>query len=322
MPRSRLLLAALVTVAACSSAATGAEPGEMTTPPSTTTPSTTAATAPSPPPTAETTTTTSVATSPTTLPQPVEELLYEHWRGSFRYGADLRIDVHAPAERSVRPIAVLVHGGGWFGGRLDSMGYLADGLAERGFVVFNATYRTIAQGGAFPGTVEDVACAVAYARAHALDYSTSADHVTLIGHSAGAHLSALVALAPGVFGTACEGGTEPLDAWVGLAGPYDTDTYAFLLPRFFGSTLTADPDTWRSGNPFTYVEASGAGPQLLLVHGDADELVPLTMSENFFLALDRAGAAVSLRVVPGAGHGEVNSPRIVGDLIADFVAGQ
>jgi acetyl esterase/lipase len=321
MPRSPLLLAALVVLGACSAPATGAVTSDPA-PTVTAAPSTTGASTTTTPTTPPTTTGTTDTTTATTLPPPVEELLYENWRGSFRYGEDLRIDVHAPAERSAHPIAVLVHGGGWFGGRLDSMGHLADGLAARGFVVFNATYRTIAQGGMFPGTVEDVACAVAYARSHALDYSTSADHVTLIGHSAGAHLSALVALAPSVFGTACEGGSEQVDAWVGLAGPYDIETYAFLLPRFFGATLTADPDTWRQGNPFSYLDSPSAGLRLLLVHGDADELVPLAMTEGFYLALDRAGAAVTLHVVPGAGHGEVNSPRVVGDLIADFVTGQ
>jgi acetyl esterase/lipase len=261
-----------------------------------------------------------VAPSTTTLPQPAEAVIYEHWRGSFIYGDGLRIDVHAPEVRSSHPVAVTVHGGGWYGGRLDSMGFLADGLAARGFVVFNATYRTLTHGGSFPGMVEDVACAVAYARANALDYSTTAHHFTLIGHSAGAHLSALVAFAPDTFGVECDGADVPVDAWVGLAGPYDTDAYAFLLQPFFGTAFADDPEPWRAGNPYSYVTSAPPGLDALIIHGEVDELIPLTMSENLYLALDEAGVRASLRVIADAGHGEVNSPRVVGDLIAELVA--
>ena len=306
----RLLIALVVVTGACSSPAAGTATSADT---STTTTSAPVSTAPATTAAAPDTTTTSTT-------EPVETILYDHWKGSFTYGDGLRIDVHAPDERSNHPIAVTIHGGGWFGGRLDSMGQLADGLAARGFVVFNASYRTIAQGGSFPGTVEDVACAVAYARTHALDYSTAADHFTLIGHSAGAHLSALVAFSPGTFGGACDEADIPVDAWVGLAGSYDTDIYAFLLQPFFGTAFATDPEPWKAGNPYTYVDEIGGDVDLLFIHGDADELVPTSMSEDLYLAVDRAGATAGLRIVSGAGHAEVNSPRVVGDLIAEFVA--
>lgn len=281
--------------------------------------------------TSTTSTTSSVADTPrtpttppppgtTTTSQPIEETLYEHWKGSFEYRDGLQIDVHAPDDRSNHPIAITVHGGGWFAGQLDSMGHLADGLAARGFVVFNATYRTIARGGSFPGTVEDVACAVAYAREHAPDYSTTANHFTLIGHSAGAHLSSLVAFSPATFGGACAGADNGVDAWVGLAGSYDTDIYAFLLKPFFGTAFAEDPTPWRAGNPYTYVNEVDPSVELLFIHGDADEIVPRSMSEDLYIAADLAGASATLRIISGAGHGEVNSPRLVGDMIAELVA--
>lgn len=299
-------------VTACASDAS-ADPTTVTA----TAPSSTATTAP-------TTTTTipppEVTTSTTAPPPPAEELLYDHWKGSFEYGPGLRIDVFAPEVRSNHPVAITIHGGGWITGNVDSMGFLADGLAERGFVVFNATYRTLSRGGAFPSMVEDVACAVAFARDHALDYSTTADHFTLIGHSAGAHLSSLVALAPSVFGTACEGADQPVDAWVGLAGPYDTDLYAFLLQPFFGAAFSDDPELWAQGRPHTYVADAPDDLDMLFIHGDVDELVPLTLSEDLYLTAERAGLPVALRVLTGVGHGEVNAPQVSADLIAELVA--
>jgi acetyl esterase/lipase len=307
---SRLLAASLLLVVACSAPTAGQTVQAGSTDQTTTTET---SAAPS------TNSDLAVPTTETTLAQPVEQMIYEYWKGSFMYRDGLRIDVHAPIDRSNHPIAVLVHGGGWFGGRLDSMGYLADGLAARGFVVFNASYRTIAQGGAFPAMVEDVACAVAYARDHALDYSTSAAHFTLIGHSAGAHLSALVAFSPVTFGGECPRADLPVDAWVGLAGSYDTDAYAFLLQSFYGTSLSEDPTPWNKGNPYTYIDQISPDLDLLLIHGTADELVPVGMTENLYLAVDQAGGSAILKIVAGAGHGEVTSPRIVGDLIAAFV---
>lgn len=305
----RVLLVMTVALAACS--ASGADEAASTTIAPTSTASTSrqaTATAPS----------TIPGTTTTTVPR--ELVLYDYWKGSFTYGEGIRIDVHAPEVRSNHPVAVTIHGGGWFTGDLDSMGFLADGLAARGFVVFNATYRTLSRGGTFPSMVEDVACAVAYARDHALDYSTTADHLTLIGHSAGAHLSALVALAPQEFGTACEGADQSVDAWVGLAGSYDTDLYAFLLEPFFGVRYADDPELWAQGRPHTYVSDAPEDVDLLFVHGDADELVPVGMSEDLYLAADRAGLEAQLQVLPGIGHGEVNSPRVVADLVTELVS--
>ncbi|HVR33615.1 MAG TPA: alpha/beta hydrolase [Acidimicrobiia bacterium] len=311
----RRLLPLVLVLVACS----GSQAGVSTTaPPVTVTSTVTTTSVPAPDATLGDTPS---ASTTTTLAQPVEEILYEHWRGSFQFRDGLRIDVHAPEVRSNHPIAVMVHGGGWFGGRLDSMGHLADGLAAQGFVVFNASYRTLTQGGAFPSMVEDVACAVAYARDHALDFSTTADHLTLIGYSAGAHLASLVAFSPATFGTACEGGDVPVDAFVGLAGSYDTDVYAFLLQPFYGTAFSVDPEPWRAGNPFTYVSDIDPDLEILLIHGDMDEVVPTAMSENLFLAVEQSGASASLHVITAASHTEVNSPRLVSELIAAFVNG-
>lgn len=307
----RTVLALVLVLAACSAPAMDA-----------TSPSSSFASAD--PPTTETTalssTTTTLDPATTTTTAPRELLLYDNWKGSFTYGDGIRIDVYAPEVRSNHPVAVTIHGGGWFTGDLDTMGFLADGLAARGFVVFNATYRTLSRGGSFPSMVEDVACAVAYAREHALDYSTTADHLTLVGHSAGAHLASLVALAPTEFGTACDGADQPVDAWVGLAGTYDTDLYAFLLQPFFGVPYADDPDLWSRGRPHTYVTSAPDDVDLMFIHGDADELVPVAMSEDLYLTAERAGLHSQLQVLAGLGHGEISAPGAVGDLIAELVA--
>ncbi|HEY5685927.1 MAG TPA: alpha/beta hydrolase [Acidimicrobiia bacterium] len=268
--------------------------------------------------------TTTTAPSTTAAPEAttstaVDATIYHHLVSSEEYLPGLAVNVHAPAGTGDRPLIVLVHGGGWYGGDLDAMGLLADGLAERGAVVFNATYRRAAQGGMFPGPVDDVACAVAHAAATAGRFTTSRRAPVLIGHSAGAHLAALVTMAPpGTFGASCPEGVPAVGGFVGLAGPYNTDLLAFLLEPWFGANLSDDPDLWARGNPLTYAEESPDVPYLL-IHGEADQLIPLAFTTELRDALAGAGRNVRFELIARAGHGEVNDPRVVGDLIDGFV---
>ena len=268
-----------------------------------------------------TTTTTTAAEPDTTVGEPDPTLLYDNYVRTEGYGDTLELDIHAPDELGPWPVVVTIHGGGWFVGDRQSMGALADGLASRKAVVFNATYRTLSLGGTFPGMVDDVACAVQFARMAASEFTTTPESVTVVGHSAGAHLASLVAYAPGVFGQECpEGPALSADALVGLAGPYDISQLGGLLTPMFGVPIADDPELWASGNPFSWVSDSPEIPTLLL-HGDADRVAPVRFSEELADALAAAGRDVTFEALEGRGHSDANSPRVVGDRIAAFLNG-
>jgi acetyl esterase/lipase len=266
-------------------------------------------------------TTTTTGQPPATVGEPDPTLLYSNYVRTESYANGLELDIHAPDEVGPWPVVVTVHGGGWFIGDRQSMGSLADGLASRKAVVFNASYRTLTLGGTFPGMVDDIACAVQVARNAASEFTTTPDSVTLVGHSAGAHLSSLVAYAPGVFGQDCpEGPNGTADALVGLAGPYDISQLAGLLTPMFGVPIADDPELWASGSPFTWIPDSPDIPTLLL-HGDADRVAPIEFSEELANALEAAGRDVTFETLEGRSHSDANSPRVVGDRIAAFLNG-
>jgi len=226
--------------------------------------------------------------------------------------------VFAPANDGPHAVVVLVHGGSWVGGDPGQLDPLAAALADRGVVVFNSTYHTMRLGGRFPGMVEDVACAVAFARDHAAEYTATPQRVFVVGHSAGAHLGSLVSFAPSTF--ECPSGAAPgPDGFVGLAGPYDTDRVAVLAP-FYGGPIEETPETWEAGNPFTYVETIN-DLDIMLVHGAQDLIAPVSFSEDMADALTAAGKPVRYEVLSGADHRDVVDPAIVADLIAEFVTG-
>jgi acetyl esterase/lipase len=306
-------MAISLVVGACSMSAPAAPAPTTKGPTATATPATTVAT------TSTTAAPTTTVPATTTTATAIGSAVHDHLVSSEEYLPGLAVDVYAPAEVGDWPVIVTLHGGGWYGGDLDSMGLLADGLADRGAVVFNATYRRAAQGGMFPGPVDDVACAVAYAAANAGPYSTSTAAPVVVGYSAGAHLGALVTMAPeGTFGAECPDPVPPVAGFVGLAGPYNVELLAFLLEPWFGVSPSDDADLWARGNPLTYSAASPDIPYLL-IHGDADQLVPLAFTTELQDALEDAGRSVQFELIARAGHAEVNDPRVVGDLIAEFV---
>ena len=229
----------------------------------------------------------------------------------------LPVEVFGPREIGDYPVVVMIHGGGWFGGSPASMEPLADYLASRDMVVFNSTYRT--SGGGYPESFEDVACDISFALTKAPEYTTSTGPLTVVAHSAGAHIASVVSLAGDQFRGACGVGDRiRVDRFVGLAGPYDPTLYSAVLAGFFGTKLEADSAPWDAGSPYSYL-MENPELDLLLVHGVDDDLVPIRSSELFSDAASRAGLDATLLELPGASHMDARSPNVVGDLIADFV---
>lgn len=209
------------------------------------------------------------------------------------------------------PAVVLVHGGVWVGGNPDLMDAWAQALAESGAVVFNASYRLVYRGGGYPASVDDIACAVRYARAEAPALTTS-DELVIMGHSAGGHLAAVVALNGDSFGADCEyPAADPPDRLVGLAGLYDVRRFGSLFELFVGAAQEAEPARWTSVNP---VELAGGRDDLpvALVVGADDDVVPRSEAAAFEAALAPGGGPVAVQVVAGAGHNDLLDPAVVG----------
>ena len=234
--------------------------------------------------------------------------------------AGLPVEVFGPVAVGDYPVVVMLHGGGWFGGSAVSMEPLAGYLASWEIVVFNSTYRTSA--GGYPQSFDDVACDIRFALSAASEYTTSVAPVTVVAHSAGAHIGSVVSLAGDLFGGDCPiDGPARVDRFVGLAGPYDPTIYESVLAGYFGTSLDEDPTPWEAGSPYTYL-TENPDLRMLLLHGDDDDLVPIQSSELFSEAAAAAGLDVTLEELVGASHLDARSPSLVGDRIAGFVKGR
>ncbi len=210
------------------------------------------------------------------------------------YGSDPRqtLDVYQPtATGRDRPVVVFFYGGSWSSGTRDGYQFAGRALAAQGFVVVIPDYRLVPQV-RFPGFVEDGAAAVRWAEAHAEEFGGDGGRVVLMGHSAGAHIAAMLALDERWLGA----DRAAVMGLVGLAGPYD------FLPLDPGAAQAAfggwpRPDETQ---PITFADAGD--PPALLLTGAKDTTVRPRNSEALAARLTAAGVTARLVSYPDVAH--------------------
>jgi acetyl esterase/lipase len=240
---------------------------------------------------------------------------------ALRYAAGDRglLDYYEPIDLApTAPTIVFFYGGGWRSGEREKYEFVASALTEAGFRVVIPDYRRYPEV-RFPDFMVDAAGAVAWTlsrlEAEALD-AGSTQGIYLMGHSAGAHIAALLALDPSYL---MEQSVSPaaIIGLIGLSGPYD------FLPLQSGYLEEVFPEDLREASqPINQV--SSTAPPTLLIHGQDDDVVEPGNSERFARALAQAGAPVELKRYPGTGHATVAAalaPRLVflADTLEDTI---
>jgi acetyl esterase/lipase len=197
---------------------------------------------------------------------------------------------------------LFVHGGGWASGDKAELRWLAEKLAREGVLVALANYR-LSPAVQHPAHAQDVARAAAWLYRHGAEHGGDPARLYLAGHSAGAHLAALVSL------DATYLAAEGLDRGVvrgvaGIAGAaYDLDARYASTPiaQLLAGAFGKDPARWAEAAPVRYVDKDA--PSVLLIHGLQDTQAPATSAQVFAQALKRDGVSVKLELLPGHEHG-------------------
>ncbi|MHC5028565.1 MAG: alpha/beta hydrolase fold domain-containing protein [Planctomycetota bacterium] len=235
-------------------------------------------------------------------------------------GRDLLLDLYLPAERGAAPIPgiVVIRGGGWRVGDKGSFATIASALARRGLAAASIEYRASGEA-RFPAAINDTKAAVRWMRANAAEYGIDPRALGAIGGSAGAHLAAYLATTHRMDELDGEGGNPdesnriqavvamalPADFTMDLAAQSEGESNA---PReFLGVSYRENPDLWALASPLSHVHA-GAAPALL-IHSNADSVVPIRQSVRFEEAYEKAGVAVELVTIEGAPHAFWNFTR-------------
>jgi acetyl esterase/lipase len=235
-----------------------------------------------------------------------------------RHGEDLTLDVVRPVHTNGLGV-VLIVSGGWKSGTNSFRPWMVAPLLRRGYTVFAVCHVSQPEATVME-TAEDVNRAVRYIRYHARERGVDPCRLGVAGGSAGGHLSLLLAT---------RGGPGPANA----PDPVDRESSAVQAVAIFypvTDLLNLGKSTENLGDggpPKSFVKAFGPQstnlaawkvigrdlspiyhvtsnlPPVLILHGDADTLVPLDQSERFQAVARASGRTVELVVHAGGHHG-------------------
>ena len=232
-------------------------------------------------------------------------------------GTPLRLDLWRPQRPSATPTPAIVwiHGGGWEAGdkELDPVGPQVSLAARDGFVLASVAYR-LSDRATFPAQLHDVKAAIRWLRANAAELGIDPGRIGVWGHSAGGHLAALLGTTGDLPELEGESGSPGYSSRVQAVIPISPPTDFFAFPPGWGgaepyratSKLVGGPlETRREvvamANPITHVRSDV--PPFLIIHGEADDVVPVLHAELLADALQDAGGDVKLLRLPQADHG-------------------
>jgi acetyl esterase/lipase len=204
------------------------------------------------------------------------------------------MDIYYPDEYSKPlPVILFIYGGNWQRGDKDSYAFVASNFTQRGFAVAIADYRKYPEV-KFPAFVQDMADATVYLHRYATDLNLDQNRLFILGHSAGAHIGALVATDPFYMKNA-GGNRDWIKAFAGLAGPY-----AFIPEEKDLQDIFGPPERYDLMQVPTFID--GKQPKMLLLQGREDKVVGLFNLEKLEKAIRQKGGVVQTKIYPGLDH--------------------
>jgi len=226
------------------------------------------------------------------------------------YGNDARqaIDFYRAKGAGPAPLIVFIHGGAWsMGDKRQASGRKPAHFTGAGYAFTSINYRLVPQ-----ATVEqqaaDVASAIDMLRFRAEEYGIDPNRIALMGHSAGAHLAALVATDPQYL-KAADVPMGAVKAVVLLDGAgYDVAAHMKsggpVVQKLYGPAFGDDPKRQAALSPMSHAAAPSAASWLALYVEGRD--ASLGQSRAFVQALEKAGAKARAVGVPDSSHSDLN----------------
>ena len=231
------------------------------------------------------------------------------------YGSDPQQygELRRPSGTAPCPVVVVVHGGFWLSQYdLSLMVPVCEALTIDGLATWNVEYRRLGDpGGGWPGTFLDVGAATDHLRSLAPQHGLELRRTITLGHSAGGQLALWIAgrrwiqsgelARPRPF--------KPRGA-VSLAGVLDLrrayDVGFQSVATLMGGSPTEVPARYDAASPAALIPL---GVPQVLVHGTADPIVPVWMSEEYQREAKARGDEVKFIPLEGVGHFELIDPK-------------
>lgn len=227
------------------------------------------------------------------------------------------LDLYLPAveHKAPLPLIVWIHGGAWMSG--DKNHPPASIVLARDYALASLNYRLTGEA-AHPAQIHDCKAALRFLRANAEKYGIDPRRIAVWGHSAGAHLAALLGSSGDVKELEGDLGNNEYSSRVQSvaewAGPSDLLTIADQAPAnckidfkaannpvavFLGPA--AKTEDYINASPLHYL--SKDDPPFLILHARDDDLVPVAQAEELCAGLKKLGLKSTCLIIPAGGHG-------------------
>lgn len=206
-----------------------------------------------------------------------------------------KLDVYVPPHSSGQslPVVVFFYGGSWKDGSKDMYPFVGEAFAKQGYITVIADYSKYPQV-KFPTFVEDGAKAVAWTYRHIAEYQGDPKRLFIAGHSAGAHIGAMVVADKQYL--QAEGLTPSIiNAFAGLSGPYDFVPYEDDYKDMFGP-----PANYPNMQVTTFID--GKEPPMLLLWGADDTIVGKSNMDKLIAKIHAEQGSVESKIYQGVDH--------------------
>jgi acetyl esterase/lipase len=225
-------------------------------------------------------------------------------------------DLRVPSGPGPHPVAVVIHGGCWLNlFTLDLMNEASEALTDAGLATWNIEYRRLGDPeGGYPNTFTDIGLAIDTMRDLASSHHLDLGKVITVGHSSGGHLGVWAAARHRLPLDHPLRGPDPLPlfAVVSLAGvlnlaeSLEITACGDLAAQLLGGSPEEVPERYAETSPSDLVPL---GVRQVLIHGTADQIVPLVVSRHYRQVARAAGDHhVQLKKIQNGDHFDVIAP--------------
>ncbi len=251
------------------------------------------------------------------------------------------LDIYLPEiEKPSYKAIIVIYGSAWFGNDLKQHSFNSFGkqLLESGFAVIAINHRS-SMDAVYPAQIHDVKAAIRFIRANAPKYKIDASFIGITGYSSGGHLASLAGATNGVKEYTLNSTTVDIEGNVGSFNMISSSVNAVVnwfgpidllamdnceRPKtgdspesaLIGGNIIDNPDLMALANPITFLDERD--PKFLVIHGEADNVVPYCQSELFANVLKEKGLLTDFISVPDGQHGPVTFNDNTFKAMTDF----
>ncbi|AMM89761.1 para-nitrobenzyl esterase [Bacillus pumilus] len=184
------------------------------------------------------------------------------------------LDIYMPKgkdedKKKKHPVMIYLHGGGWTGGDKNRVASKADYFTGQGYVFVSMNYRLHPDAN-FEQMADDTASAIKWVKDHADEYQIDSSKINVMGHSAGGHLTALVATDSTYLKRV---GLSPktINSIVILDGPLNINQFIQAIPSY-KKVFGKQEENWTKASPVTYMNQTNVPPVYLVTGWENPEV--------------------------------------------------